>query len=169
MIFSLLVSFAAVFFAGCPEVLSPPVTPATGSHALVVRIAGNPSAQDRTALPSVPDIAAYKYNISVIRGTATLGGLNDVSGTEFVVPLDGLPTAEDTVWVEGSYNGVKCAAGSAQLESGNSVTVTLHPLPLTEGTGSINLSVNIPAFTDPDDEITAAELRLYQDLTAYQA
>jgi hypothetical protein len=67
-IFALL---AAAFFAGCPDPVSPPDGTATGTHVLMVGIAGESPVRARTALPAVP--VSAKYDISVTSGGSSLG------------------------------------------------------------------------------------------------
>jgi hypothetical protein len=165
MIFSLLVSLAAIFFAGCPAVLSPLETPAAaGPNVLVVQIAGEAAA--RTALPSMP--ATPTYNISVTRSGTELGGAEGVPGPgPFYIQLSENPTPNDTVVnVAGLVSGKKWAEGSATY---NGTPVTVHMNLLTEGTtGSVDLTISFPQDADTPDEITAVELSLYRSFQNYK-
>jgi hypothetical protein len=167
MIFVLCAFFAALFFAGCPHLVSPPDEPVTGSHVLVVQIEDG-AAASRTALPS---LSIASYNISVSRLGVSLGGLSGVSGSSFPVPLSNAPVAGDMVFVEGFDSGnVKRAQGSHTLTaddlSGTGVTIILSLL--TGGTGDVDLIVRFEPGSGAG-EITSAELSLYGSLADYQA
>jgi hypothetical protein len=176
LIFVLFAAFTAFSPGGCDSPVSPRAVPAAGPHVLVVRIAGESPAQERTALPSTPPPIPAVYAISVSRpGTPPRSlGAADVkaSGTEFSVQLSDSPKAGDIVEIVGfdseSSERKKCAEGIHSLPDdysvGTSVSITLRPS--TEGTGDVNLSVSLPGFAG-DDAITAAELNLYQSLDDY--
>jgi hypothetical protein len=170
-IFGVFAFFTVIFFAGCPDALSPPEMPAGRDKVLVVQIAGE-SLAGRTALPSVIPSPA-KYTISVTRtdpgdlGVFTFPPLP----MHFPIELAVAPAAGDIVTVEGlnDSDGI-IAAGTYTLPSGyagGAITVTLG-LPQT-GTGDVALAVDFPPGTSGDpDEITAAELSLYRSLADYQ-
>jgi hypothetical protein len=166
VIFGVFVSFAAVLFAGCLDVLSPPKTAPGGDTVLVVQIAGE-SPVGRTALPSEAPAAA-KYNISVTRSGISLGIGNDLTGSPFAIPLSGVPAAGDVVKVEGfNSSNAKVAEGESILSDGQtSVSITLYPS--RTGTGNVALAVSIPASFTGSDAITAAEVSLYRSLADYQ-
>ncbi|MDR2094607.1 MAG: cadherin-like beta sandwich domain-containing protein [Treponema sp.] len=167
--------FPAFFFAGCPNPLSPPAEPVAGANTLMVQIGGE-SPASRTALPSDAPVSAT-YNIRVIRRSGAtaidLGQLTNVTAGAgpYLVPLTDVPQAGDIVGVVGrDGGGVKNAEGISTLppgySAGTSVSITLYPT--SEGTGNVDLSVNFPAFTS-GEEITAAEVSLYQSLADYQS
>jgi hypothetical protein len=171
-IFGLFASFAVIFFAGCPEAISPPETPKTGPNVLVVYIAGD-SPAGRTALPSGIQAPAT-YAITVSRGLTILGSAAGLMGPgPFDVLLSSAPVAGDEVAVKGFDGGgsVEIAEGTGTLPSGYAgapITIPLTLLGLQAGTGNVALTVSFPAFSG-DDEITAAQLRLYRSLADYQA
>jgi hypothetical protein len=165
--FVLFAAFTAFFFSGCPDPVSH--EPVTEANALVVRITGKSAAL--TALPSaIPSPSSY--DISITRGGAGLGGLNGVTGPgPHSIALSDTPRAGDVVSVEGfDGGGKKCAWGGYALPvgyiAGTPVPITLYPS--QAGTGDVGLSVEFPPGSG-NDEITAAELSLYQSRADYQA
>jgi hypothetical protein len=160
-----------VLFGGCFDPVSSSHEEVTESNVLVVQIEGE-SGASRTALPTAPVPAAY--NISVTRSAVLLGGLSGVSAGSgpFLVQLTQDPALGDIVTVE-SFDSVpvKNAEGSYTLTAGDlggtPVTVTLRPLPAGTGTGSVDLKVSFDPGTGTN-EITSAELKLYQSLADYQ-
>jgi hypothetical protein len=90
-----------------------------------------------------------------------------------MVQLTAAPAAGDTVTVESFDSGdVKNAVGSYTLTagdlSGSGITVNLSPLPVGTGTGDIALTVSFDPGSGTN-EITRAELSLYQSLADYKA
>jgi hypothetical protein len=172
--FVLFVAFAAVFFAGCFNPTEPD-KPAVEPKTLVVYIAGETPAErteERTALPSAP--VSAKYTISVTSGATSLGSANFTSTGPYLIELSEAPDVGDVVKVE-SFNSsnVKYAEGTYILASANvgatpsPVSVTVRPV--MEGNGIVNLNVSFNRFKTNNDEITLAEVKLYQNLAVYKA
>jgi hypothetical protein len=172
-ILGLFASLAVIFCTGCPEVLSPPETPAAaGPNVLVVRISGEAAA--RTALPSgIPSIDYY--NIHVTRPGSpepALGGGDGFRGPgPFAILLDRAPEPLDEVKVEGfDVNDAKIAEATYILPSpyhGEPIPIILR-LPQT-GNGALNLAISFPSGAAASDEITAVEVSLYRNFADYQA